>query len=79
MGRILIFGATGTVGRQVASQLAAGTKARALVRNPEAAHLPAGIEVEQGDLTIPESLERPLDDVETVFLLWTAPPEFAPK
>jgi uncharacterized protein YbjT (DUF2867 family) len=77
MGRILIVGATGTVGRHVASELAAtGTKVRALVRNPDAAHLPAEIEVVRGDLRIPESLDQPLDDVEAVFLVWTAPSEF---
>jgi uncharacterized protein YbjT (DUF2867 family) len=77
MGRILIIGATGTVGRHVASQLAAtGTKVRALVRYPGAAHLPAGVEVVRGDLRIPESLDQPLDDVEAVFLVWTAPSEF---
>lgn len=77
MGRILLIGATGTVGRHVASQLAAtSAKVRALVRNPDAAHLPAQIEVVQGDLTIPESLEGPLHEVDAVFLVWTAPPEF---
>lgn len=77
MGRIFIVGATGRVGRHVASQLAAaGTKVRALRRNPDTAHLPAEIEIAKGDLSIPESLERPLDDVEAVFLVWTAPSEF---
>lgn len=77
MGRILILGATGTVGRHVASQLAAtATKVRALVRNPDAARLPAQIEVVRGDLRIPETLDRPLEDVEAVFLVWTAPVEF---
>ena len=77
MSRILILGATGTVGRHVASQLAAAhTKVRALVRNPDTARLPEQIEVVQGDLRIPETLDRPLDDVDTVFLVWTAPSEF---
>ena len=77
MSRILILGATGTVGRHVASQLAAThTKVRALVRNPDTARLPAQIEVVQGDLRIPETLDRPLDDVDAVFLVWTAPSEF---
>ncbi len=77
MGRILIVGASGTVGRHVVSQLAAtGTKVRALVRKPEMTRLPAEIEIAQGDLTIPESLDTPLDDVEAVFLVWTAPSEF---
>lgn len=77
MGRILLLGATGTVGRHVASQLAAtSTKVRALVRNPEAARLPAQVELVQGDLRIPETLDRPLEDVDSVFLVWTASPEF---
>src|SRR5215472_15466193 len=75
MSGILIIGATGTVGRQVASQLAsAGVKARALVRQPDAARLPAEIEVVRGDLTFPEALDRSLNGVDTVFLVWTAPP-----
>jgi uncharacterized protein YbjT (DUF2867 family) len=75
MSRILIIGATGTVGRQVASQLAsAGGKARALVRQPDAARLPAEIGVACGDLTVPETLDRSLKGVDTVFLVWTAPP-----
>jgi len=77
MSRILLLGATGTVGRHVAFQLAAThTKVRALVRNPDAARLPAQIEVVRGDLRIPETLDRPLDDVDAVFLVWTAPSEF---
>lgn len=72
-----LIGATGTVGRHVTSQLVAtGTKVRALVRHPEKAHLPPEIEIAQGDLTIPESLNHPLDDVDSVFLTWTAPPQF---
>jgi len=77
MSFILILGATGTVGRQVASQLAAtGTKIRALVRNPDAACLPAQIEVVRGDLRSPETLDESLNDVDAVFLVWTAPSEF---
>ncbi len=77
MSRILILGATGMVGRHLASQLAATrTKVRALVRNPDEAGLPPQIEVVQGDLRIPETLDQPLDDVDAVFLVWTAPPEF---
>ncbi len=75
--RILVTGATGTVGGHVASQLAAtGKNVRALVRNPNAARLPAQIEVVQGDFRSPESLDRSLEDVDAVFLVWTAPPEF---
>lgn len=75
MSSILIVGATGTVGRQVASQLAAKSmKARALVRQPPPFSLPEHIEIVRGDLTIPESLDRCLDGVDVVFLVWTAPP-----
>lgn len=78
MDRILILGATGTVGSHVASQLAGrAAKVRALVRNPDAARLPPQIEVMRGDLRIPATLDRPLEDVEAVFLVWTAPAEFA--
>ena len=42
MPKILIIGATGTIGRHLVSQLlAANVKIRALVRNPDAANLPA--------------------------------------
>lgn len=75
MSCVLVIGGTGTVGREVLSQLpAAGAQVRALLRNPNAAQLPPQVEVVQGDLTIPESLDRCLDGVDTVFLVWTAPP-----
>lgn len=77
MSRILVVGATGTVGRLVACQLmATGNQIRALVRNPEAAGLPVQIEVARADLTDAESLDGPLEGVDSVFLVWTAPPEF---
>jgi uncharacterized protein YbjT (DUF2867 family) len=76
MHRALIVGATGAVGGAVAEQLvAAGVpNVSALSRNPEAAHLPSGVEVVRGDLTMPESLENGLAGVDAVFLVWTAPP-----
>jgi uncharacterized protein YbjT (DUF2867 family) len=75
MRRILVVGATGTVGRQVVSQLtASGVEVRALVRNPDTAHLPPHIKIMRGDLTVPESLDKCLDSIDTVFLVWTAPP-----
>src|ERR1043166_4789632 len=75
MKPILVIGATGTVGRQVAAQLlAAGAPVRAMARNPEAANLPVQVQVMRGDLTVPETLDACLDGVETVFLVWTAPP-----
>ncbi|MEU6723002.1 NAD(P)H-binding protein [Nonomuraea wenchangensis] len=79
MGKILVTGATGNVGKHVVSQLAeAGLDVRALARDPRRAALPvkAGpaetwpVEIVRGDLTAPESLEPALRDVESVFLLW---------
>jgi len=58
----------------VAQLLPAGVAVRALTRRPDAAGLPAGVEVVAGDLTVPESLDAALQDVSAVFLLWTAPP-----
>ena len=75
MNRILVIGATGNVGRQVVSQLlATGVQIRALARNPDAAGLPPQVEVVRGDLTVPETLDACLDGIDTVFLVWTAPP-----
>lgn len=76
MKRILVTGATGTVGRQVAGQLlAANVGVRALTRDPGSANLPAEVEVMRGDLTVPETLDACLDGVEVVFLVWTAGPD----
>jgi len=75
MNRILIIGATGRVGRQVVSQLpATGVRVRALARNPQTAGLPPHVDVVRGDLTLPETLDECLDGIDTVFLVWTAPP-----
>jgi uncharacterized protein YbjT (DUF2867 family) len=72
---ILITGATGRVGRKVVDHLLeAGVPVRALSRRPETAELPAAVELVAGDLTQPESLDRGLHGVSSVFLLWTAPP-----
>jgi len=74
MNRILIIGATGNIGRQVLSQfLATEAQVRALMRDPDAARLPPQVEVVRGDLTLPETLDRCLDGIDTVFLVWTAP------
>ncbi|MEV6106498.1 NAD(P)H-binding protein [Streptomyces sp. NPDC051940] len=69
--RVLVTAATGTVGRQAVAQLLdAGAQVRALVRKPEAAGLPAGVEVVRGDLTDPVSVEEALPGVDGVFLIW---------
>ena len=76
---VLVTGATGRVGRAVVAELIdAGVPVRALSRRPEAARLPAAVEVFQGDLTVPESLDAALQDVGPVFLVWTAPPATVP-
>ena len=75
MNRILVIGGTGNVGRQVVRQLAsAGAHFRAMIRNPDAADLPREVEVVRGDLTVPETLDPCLQDVDAVFLVWVAPP-----
>src|SRR5436309_8923333 len=79
MHPVLVTGATGRVGRVVIAQLLdAGVPVRALTRRPAEARLPAAVEVVAGDLTVPESLDSPLQDVSAVFLVWTAPPATAP-
>src|SRR5438093_2907657 len=76
---VLVTGATGRVGRVVVDQLlGAGVPVRALTRRPAEARLPAAVEVVAGDLTVPESLDAPLQDVSVVFLVWTVPPATAP-
>ncbi|MGK5555870.1 SDR family oxidoreductase [Actinomadura kijaniata] len=65
--RVLVTGATGTVGRQVTAQLAeAGAEVRALTRDPRA----AGTEAVRGDLTDPPSLRAAMAGVDAVFLVW---------
>jgi uncharacterized protein YbjT (DUF2867 family) len=75
MNRVLVVGATGNVGRRVVGELkTTGTPVRAMTRNPDAAGLPPQVEVMRGDLSFPETLDRCLDGIDTVFLVWTAPP-----
>jgi len=47
---------------------------RALARNPEAAGFPPQVEVVRGDLALPNTLDGCLDGIDTVFLVWVAPP-----
>jgi uncharacterized protein YbjT (DUF2867 family) len=77
--RVLPVLVTGATGRAVVAQLLdAGVPVRALTRRPDAAGLPAAVEVVAGDLTVPESLDAGLQGVGPVFLVWTAPPATAP-
>ena len=70
MPRILVTGATGTVGRAVVAALRAeGAEVRALTRSPETAALPNDVEVVRGDLADPASLGAALDGVDAVFLM----------
>jgi uncharacterized protein YbjT (DUF2867 family) len=72
--RILVTGATGNIGREVVAQLrAAGCPVRALSRKPPQANLPDDVDVARADLMAPETLDRALDHVAAVFLVWVAP------
>ena len=73
---ILVTGATGTVGRQVAEQLIRrGADVRALVRNPAKADVPAGVTVVEGDLLDVDSLRNAFSGVSTFFLLNAVVPD----
>ncbi|MGW2666421.1 NAD(P)H-binding protein [Nocardia tengchongensis] len=73
----LVTGATGTVGRAVIDRLLAeGLPVRAVTRRPEAARLPAEVEVVRADLSDTASLPAALAGVDRVFLS-TAGPEIA--
>jgi uncharacterized protein YbjT (DUF2867 family) len=75
---ILVTGASGNIGREVVAQLrGAGLPVRALSRNPRTAALLGDVDVVQGDLSAPETLEAALADVRAVFLVWVAPPAAA--
>ena len=78
MNRVLVIGATGNVGRHVVSRLVStGAQVRALTRNPDKADLPPQVEMMRGDLTVPETLDPCLEGIDTVFLVWVAPPATA--
>jgi uncharacterized protein YbjT (DUF2867 family) len=67
---ILVFGATGRVGRQVVQQLVKrGAQVRVLVRDPSKADFPAGVQVVQGDMLDLDSLRAAFTGVSTFFLL----------
>jgi len=69
--RILVTGATGSVGRHVVAELLdGGNTVRVLSRRPDVADLPAEVDVARGDLSSPDTLRAALDGVDSVFLLW---------
>lgn len=73
---ILITGATGTVGRQVVQQLLQrGARVRTLVRNPETANLPDGVEIVKGDFLDVDALRAAFEGVRTLFLLNAVVPD----
>ncbi len=72
MRNVLVTGATGFIGYEVARQLVAqGLRPRLLVRRPERGRmlLPLGAELVSGDLSRPASLERATSGIDTVFHL----------
>jgi uncharacterized protein YbjT (DUF2867 family) len=67
---ILVFGATGNVGGAVVRELAvAGSEVRAVVRQPERASRPAGVEAVAGDLADVATLRPSLAGVDAAFLM----------
>ncbi|PTL76065.1 SDR family oxidoreductase [Vitiosangium sp. GDMCC 1.1324] len=70
---IVVTGATGSVGSALLKQLKeAGVAARAVTRDAKRAAVPVGVEVAEGDLTKPESLENAFSGASALFLLMTA-------
>ena len=71
---ILVTGATGTVGREVVTQLlAAGQEIRALTRSPATARFDPRVELVAGDLHEPRTLASAVDGVERIFSLALGP------
>ncbi|MCK2220990.1 zinc-binding dehydrogenase [Actinomadura sp. ATCC 31491] len=75
--KILVTGATGTVGRALVTELMTGRMAGetapevlALVRDPATAALPADVELVWGDLSDPASFAPAVKGVTAAFLLW---------
>jgi uncharacterized protein YbjT (DUF2867 family) len=74
---ILLTGATGNNGSEIAKQLiATGTPVRALVRDRQkASSLDPKIEIVEGDLSQPETLDRAMVGVDKAFLLTAVDPQ----
>ena len=74
----LIIGGTGQVGRELISLLSqAGMPSRALVRDHRQNKLQESdlLQIVQGDLNVPNSLEQPLEGIHRVFLLTRDQPQ----
>ena len=70
---ILVTGATGTVGNQVARILAStGEAVQVLARTPERTSFPSGVRVTRGDFTDPSTLEAAARDADAMFLMLPA-------
>jgi uncharacterized protein YbjT (DUF2867 family) len=68
--KILVAGATGTIGSQLVKQLfQAGHHVRALTRNPANARFPKGVEVIGGDLSRPATFASALEGVTALHLI----------
>ncbi|MFF0002551.1 SDR family oxidoreductase [Streptomyces tibetensis] len=77
--KILVTGATGTVGRQVVAELLdRGHEVRALTRDAGKASFPAGVEVVEGDLTEPDGLAPALEGVTGLHLITFGGAAFSP-
>lgn len=67
--RILVTGATGTIGRPLIEALSTtGIAIRALARTPQPATFPAHVEAVAGDLSRPDTVIPYVDDVDALFL-----------
>lgn len=68
--KVLVSGATGTVGRHIVEQLLrAGASVRALTRDPHKARFADEVEVVSGDLTAPQTLVPALEGVDALHLI----------
>lgn len=73
--KVLVIGGTGQVGSLVSKELLKrGAEVRAFCRKPSKV-LPPEIEIVNGDLLDPSSVEKAMDGVDKVYLMNAAPPE----
>src|SRR5258707_181173 len=77
--KILVTGATGTVGHHIVEQLIQSDhQVRALTRNPAKANFPAGVEVIAGDLTDPATLAPAMEGITGLHLITFGGDNYAP-